>query len=103
MIPSIPFQALSVLAFWLCTQHAAAEPGVIGLPFEKRKVANSAPANRRLRKRSGTVQATLYNAEGDFLYLVNTTVGTPPQNIALQIDTGSSDIWVCPLQAFHYT
>jgi hypothetical protein len=28
------------------------------------------------------------------LYFVNVSVGTPPQNLELQIDTGSSDIWM---------
>jgi hypothetical protein len=95
MVPLIPFQALSVLAFWLFAQRSAAEPGVIGLTFEKRKIAGPAAATRRLRKRSGTLQSTLYNADVDVLYLMNTTTGTPPQSIALQLDTGSSDIWVC--------
>lgn len=27
-------------------------------------------------------------------YMVNITVGTPPQNLSLSLDTGSSDIWV---------
>jgi len=27
-------------------------------------------------------------------YLVNVTVGTPPQTISLDIDTGSSDVWM---------
>ena len=27
-------------------------------------------------------------------YLVNLTIGTPPQHFALAIDTGSADLWV---------
>ncbi|KAF2102958.1 acid protease, partial [Rhizodiscina lignyota] len=47
-----------------------------------------------LRRRAGSVQATLDNAQSNLLYLVNVTVGTPTQNFALQLDTGSSDIWI---------
>jgi hypothetical protein len=93
----VPISALSILAFCLFTEQSAAELGVVGFSFEKRQTAQPAAVSRRLRKRSGSVQATLYNADGDLLYLVNTTVGTPAQSIALQLDTGSSDIWVCPL------
>lgn len=47
-----------------------------------------------LYKRAGTVTATLTNAEVQGLYFANVTVGTPGQALALQIDTGSSDVWV---------
>lgn len=33
------------------------------------------------------------------MYMANVTVGTPPQNIALIIDTGSSDVWMLSTQA----
>ncbi|KAK9374905.1 aspartic peptidase domain-containing protein [Lipomyces chichibuensis] len=50
----------------------------------------------RLAKRatgvSNTVQEILDNY--DYLYYANVSVGTPGQNLRLQIDTGSSDIWV---------
>jgi hypothetical protein len=36
----------------------------------------------------------LGNAVTEGLYYVNACVGTPNQNIALQIDTGSSDVWM---------
>src|SRR5689334_13941371 len=71
---------------------ADARPRVLGLDFEKRFVKpGTGPA--RLRRRA-TTTADLWNAQGDLLYLINTTVGTPPQAISLHIDTGSSDIWV---------
>ncbi|KAK9323360.1 aspartic peptidase domain-containing protein [Lipomyces orientalis] len=50
----------------------------------------------RLAKRatnvSDTVQAILDNY--DYLYYANVSVGNPGQALRLQIDTGSSDIWV---------
>jgi hypothetical protein len=53
-----------------------------------------------LRRRSGsTILATLGNAEMAGLYYANVTVGTPAQDVSLQIDTGSSDVWVPSTQA----
>ncbi|MCJ1244538.1 hypothetical protein MMC30_001736 [Trapelia coarctata] len=47
----------------------------------------------RLLKRAN-FPVTLGNAATVGLYYVNATVGTPPQEVSLQIDTGSSDVWM---------
>ena len=65
--------------------------------FEFRKVP--APNRNQLERRASTVTASLTNAETDLLYLINVTVGTPGQPLALQLDTGSSDVWVRPRHA----
>ena len=31
------------------------------------------------------------------MYIIEVDVGTPPQPVALQLDTGSSDLWVSQL------
>ncbi|KAK9463271.1 acid protease [Lipomyces oligophaga] len=56
---------------------------------------NSPGVRYHLRARdsaSGTVVQELDNSI--YLYYANITVGTPAQNLRLQIDTGSSDVWV---------
>jgi predicted aspartyl protease len=51
-------------------------------------------ARRGLSARADSVLAGLTNDEVEGLYYANITVGTPGQSIGVQIDTGSSDVWV---------
>lgn len=60
------------------------------MKFDKRTV-NVADFPHLQRRQSNTVLAGLSNLLS--LYLINVTVGTPPQPFSLQLDTGSSDIW----------
>ena len=52
----------------------------------------------RLKPRShskrGTITESLINNNTGGDYVAQVSVGTPPQNINLAIDTGSSDVWV---------
>lgn len=45
-------------------------------------------------RRRGTVTESLGNAQQFGLYYANITAGTPAQDLSLQIDTGSSDVWL---------
>jgi predicted aspartyl protease len=63
-----------------------AEPNVVSLPLHRNQ-------RRSIVKRSHA-SASLENDYIDGLFWVNATVGTPGQLVQLQIDTGSSDIWV---------
>jgi hypothetical protein len=92
--------SLASLATLLLATSASAN--TISFNIGRNAAAESAQLERRqlerstapLFKRAGTVAATLTNAEAEGLYFANITVGTPGQALSLQIDTGSSDVWV---------
>ena len=65
-----------------------ASPGYLRLDVHRRS------PNRRLVQRADDVDATLNQNTNKLEYLINITVGTPPQNLAVTIDTGSSDLWI---------
>lgn len=47
----------------------------------------------RIQKRQ-TITDILANNQTSGSYVVQTTVGTPPQPVSFQLDTGSSDVWM---------
>jgi hypothetical protein len=66
-------------------------PAVLKLPLLKK---TTSPSKRSLRRRSGTVGTPDVNYQKELLYLVQLEIGTPPQSIYVQLDTGSSDLVV---------
>jgi Eukaryotic aspartyl protease len=62
--------------------NRSAAPGVVAMPISKR--------SRSVSKRDG-VQVDLSNQET--YYSINVGIGSPPQSIYLDLDTGSSDTW----------
>ena len=67
-------------------------PNVVGLDIARRHVPDPVKRDALRRRQSQTVTETLANY--GTLYFANVTVGTPAQDFALHIDTGSSDLWV---------
>jgi hypothetical protein len=59
-----------------------------------RNPAQDAKARRRDLLPRAPLSASLANNLTGGNYVINVQVGTPPQQIALAIDTGSSDVWV---------
>jgi hypothetical protein len=73
--------ALALLA------DAASALRVLPLAFSKPKAS-------ALRRRAGTYSSTLANNVSEGTYIATVQVGTPPQEVQIAIDTGSSDVWL---------
>jgi hypothetical protein len=68
---------------------------LVKFPISRR---NDLPVNhmspRHLARRGTISESLLNNHTGSSLYMATVSVGTPGQTIALDIDTGSSDVYV---------
>jgi hypothetical protein len=80
------FNIILILSTLAAHSLAAARPRVVRMQTSR--------VGRELLVKRDYHSVTLGNAVSQGLYYVNASVGTPKQNIALQIDTGSSDVWV---------
>lgn len=81
---------LSTLAPSAMAAASIAQAQTVQWNIEKR---NDAPAG--LRRRDGkSVLETISNEKGQGGYFASVKIGTPGQDFNLQLDTGSSDVWV---------
>jgi len=71
------------------TPLAAASSGYLHMGFDKR----TAQPRSSIVKRQQDFNAPLTQNQ-QVEYLINITVGTPPQKMAVTLDTGSSDLWI---------
>ncbi|KAM7193896.1 Aspartic peptidase domain containing protein [Rhypophila sp. PSN 637] len=72
-------------------EGANAANGVVQWDIQKKPPP---PEAKRLGKRASTYEEAVSNEEMKGGYFASCTLGTPPQDLTLQLDTGSSDIWV---------
>ena len=89
-MPSTLSLLTAVSASFALLNAVVADPKVVGFDFKKEKRHLS--ALEQLQRRQKVVAADITNEE--LLYIINVTVGTPGQPFTLQLDTGSSDIWI---------
>jgi elongation factor G len=71
--------------------HASAGNGVVQLDIQRTQRQEEF---KRLRKRADTFEEVVTNERARGGYFATCRMGTPGQNLTLQLDTGSSDTWV---------
>lgn len=85
--------AVAAVAAFSYATTCLASPGYLVMDFEKRAVVE----RRLVRRQNGAGESfvgELVQNTNKLEYLLNITLGTPPQPLAVTLDTGSSDLWV---------
>jgi len=82
--------SVAVVGAWLA---GVAEAQVVQWEVERRQAEDDSSLSQ-VRRRDTTFEAAISNRLDKGGYFINCQLGTPSQNLTLQLDTGSSDIWV---------
>jgi hypothetical protein len=97
---------LSVVGLLSLASSALSDPVIPGSPVPRADgpnyvhfpvratIPSSSPASRRGKRQDSEVNVSAAN--GGLIYLIDVQVGTPGQNVSLQLDTGSAELWVNP-------
>lgn len=72
---------------------AAVAQAYLQLDFERQTAQDVALAKRHTSNGVANAMDVPIEQIGDLMYTVQLHVGTPPQNVTVQLDTGSSDLW----------
>uniref|UniRef100_A0A060T154 ARAD1C13838p n=1 Tax=Blastobotrys adeninivorans TaxID=409370 RepID=A0A060T154_BLAAD len=89
----LPLSAFLIVGVLLLASTVAASPGYLQLDTIRKPDSNAPSMYDQLAKRADTQEWTLTNQD-NYAYLVNITVGDPPQEFQARLDTASSDLWV---------
>ena len=69
---------------------------MISLYVKRHPIARPFNDSPHFLRRATPTPSLLHSKSGN-MYIIEVDVGTPPQPVALQLDTGSSDLWVSQL------
>jgi hypothetical protein len=83
------YKTLGLFGLLASASNVNAAPEPLRLDFTKQSIRTEAQS---LTSRS--LDIPLLNGYTGLQYWVNITVGTPPQSLSVQLDTGSSDLWI---------
>ncbi|KAG2007935.1 hypothetical protein GB937_008127 [Aspergillus fischeri] len=89
---------LAFLSFAIRTSNAIADgkgdsPAVVELRFNRQRNDDILKIHRPASRRDSILSEGILNEDAMALYTANVTVGTSEQEIAVVLDTGSSDTW----------